>query len=73
LQANFLHRGDPVEYTVAELKDGRPVAFPILAQGDSWIVPKGTARTYRIIEPFSAVKPLVPRHRFLLAVRHSQT
>jgi len=32
----------------------------ILEPGDSWVVPKGAAHTYRIIEPFTAVEATAP-------------
>jgi quercetin dioxygenase-like cupin family protein len=31
-----------------------------LAAGDSWLVPKGAAHTYKILEPFTAVEATSP-------------
>lgn len=32
----------------------------ILAEGDSWVVPRGAAHQYRILEPFKAVEATSP-------------
>ncbi len=32
----------------------------LLEPGDSWVVPKGSAHTYRILEPFTAVEATSP-------------
>jgi quercetin dioxygenase-like cupin family protein len=32
----------------------------VLEPGDSWVVPKGSAHTYRILEPFTAVEATCP-------------
>ena len=32
----------------------------LLEQGDSWMVPKGAAHAYRILEPFTAVEATYP-------------
>ncbi|MEA2603901.1 MAG: hypothetical protein QOF89_4893 [Acidobacteriota bacterium] len=32
----------------------------ILAEGDSWVVPRGAAHRYRILEPFKAVEATSP-------------
>lgn len=32
----------------------------LLEQGDSWVVPKGAAHTYRILEPFTAIEVTHP-------------
>ena len=32
----------------------------ILAEGDSWVVPKGATHTYKILEPFKAVEATSP-------------
>jgi quercetin dioxygenase-like cupin family protein len=32
----------------------------LLEPGDSWVVPKGTAHAYRILEPFTAVEATSP-------------
>ncbi|MDQ3694680.1 MAG: cupin domain-containing protein [Chloroflexota bacterium] len=32
----------------------------VLEPGNSWVVPKGTAHTYRILEPFTAVEATSP-------------
>lgn len=32
----------------------------LLEQGDSWVVPKGSAHTYKILEPFTAVEATSP-------------
>jgi quercetin dioxygenase-like cupin family protein len=32
----------------------------LLAEGDSWVVPKGARHTYRILEPFTAVEATSP-------------
>ena len=32
----------------------------VLEAGDSWVVPKGSAHTYRILEPFTAVEATCP-------------
>lgn len=32
----------------------------LLEPGDSWVVPKGTAHSYRILEPFTAVEATCP-------------
>ena len=32
----------------------------ILAKGDSWVVPKGAAHRYKILEPFTAVEATSP-------------
>jgi len=32
----------------------------ILAEGDSWVVPKGAAHRYKILEPFKAVEATSP-------------
>ncbi len=32
----------------------------LLEPGDSWVVPKGSAHTYRILEPFTAVEVTHP-------------
>jgi quercetin dioxygenase-like cupin family protein len=32
----------------------------VLAAGDSWVVPKGAAHRYRILEPFKAVEATSP-------------
>lgn len=32
----------------------------LLEAGDSWIVPKGSAHTYKILEPFTAVEATSP-------------
>jgi quercetin dioxygenase-like cupin family protein len=32
----------------------------LLEPGDSWVVPKGAAHTYRILEPFTAVEATYP-------------
>ena len=37
--------------------DGQVV---LLEPGDSWVVPKGTAHSYRILEPFTAVEATSP-------------
>jgi len=37
--------------------DGQTV---ILAPGDSWVVPKGAAHSYRILEPLTAVEATSP-------------
>lgn len=32
----------------------------LLEPGDSWVVPKGSSHTYRILEPFTAVEATAP-------------
>jgi quercetin dioxygenase-like cupin family protein len=32
----------------------------LLEPGDSWVVPRGSAHTYRILEPFTAVEATCP-------------
>jgi quercetin dioxygenase-like cupin family protein len=32
----------------------------LLEPGDSWVVPKGTSHSYRILEPFTAVEATSP-------------
>ncbi|HYP30194.1 MAG TPA: cupin domain-containing protein [Blastocatellia bacterium] len=32
----------------------------ILEKGDSWVVPKGSSHTYKILEPFTAVEATYP-------------
>jgi quercetin dioxygenase-like cupin family protein len=32
----------------------------LLAEGDSWLVPKGAEHTYKILEPFTAVEATAP-------------
>jgi quercetin dioxygenase-like cupin family protein len=32
----------------------------LLGRGDSWVVPKGSAHTYKILEPFTAVEATYP-------------
>jgi len=32
----------------------------LLERGDSWMVPKGSAHTYKILEPFTAVEATCP-------------
>lgn len=34
-----------------------------LEQGDSWVVPRGAAHTYKIVEPFHAVEATFPSAR----------
>ena len=34
-----------------------------LEQGDSWVVPKGTSHTYKILEPFTAIEATFPPAR----------
>jgi quercetin dioxygenase-like cupin family protein len=42
----------------AELRlEGQQV---LLEKGDSWVVPRGAAHTYRILEPFTAVEATTP-------------
>jgi quercetin dioxygenase-like cupin family protein len=42
----------------AELRlEGQTV---LLEAGDSWVVPKGSAHTYKILEPFTAVEATCP-------------
>ena len=42
----------------AELKlEGQMI---LLEPGDSWVVPKGSMHTYRILEPFTAVEATCP-------------
>jgi quercetin dioxygenase-like cupin family protein len=42
----------------AELRlEGQTV---LLEAGDSWVVPKGSAHSYRILEPFTAVEATCP-------------
>jgi len=42
----------------AELRlEGQTV---LLEEGDSWVVPKGAAHSYRILEPFTAVEATSP-------------
>ena len=46
---------------VAELElEGQTVR---LERGDSWVVPKGAAHTYRFLEPFTAVEATHPPAR----------
>ena len=35
----------------------------MLEQGDSWVVPKGTSHTYKILAPFTAIEATYPPAR----------
>jgi quercetin dioxygenase-like cupin family protein len=51
--------------TVGYVIDGRAELhlegqMVLLERGDSWVVPKGSRHTYRILEPFTAVEATYP-------------
>ena len=51
--------------TVGYVIDGRAELhiegqMVLLEPGDSWVVPRGSAHTYRVLEPFTAVEATTP-------------